>query len=91
MDSSIHPADLAQCVAPLDDDDRRAVCRYWEQIIREELLPTPTAPRAVPLPEDGRRERRQTRRAVARIAAAGRAQVRTLPAGLVAGGPGEAA
>lgn len=51
----------------------RAVRRYWEQVIREELLPVRQVPRAVPLAEDGRRERRAARRAVARIAAGGRA------------------
>jgi hypothetical protein len=91
MDSTISPADLDQCVVPLDEVSRRAVRRYWEQVIREELLPVEQAPRAVPLPEDGRRERRQARRAVARIAAAGRARVRALPAGPVSDWSGEAA
>ncbi|MGQ0574465.1 MAG: hypothetical protein ACT4RN_09695 [Pseudonocardia sp.] len=73
MSSTTHAADLAECVVPLDDEGRRAVRRYWEQVIREEWVPaTRRAPRAVPLAEDGRRERREARRAVARIAAAGR-------------------
>jgi len=79
MKSTTDPAALAECIAPLNEEDRRAVRRYWEQVIREELLPVRRAPRAVPLAEDGRRERRAARRAVARIAAAGRARVRVLP------------
>ena len=35
MDSAIHPADLDGCVRPLDEEDRRVVCRYWELVIRE--------------------------------------------------------
>jgi hypothetical protein len=64
---------LAECVSPLDDEGRRAVRRYWEQVIREEWVPpVRRRPRAVPLAEDGRRERREARRAVGRIAAASR-------------------
>ena len=67
------PAALDECVRPLDDESRRMVRRYWEQVIREEWVPpTRRLPRSVPLAEDGRRERREARRAVARIAAAGR-------------------
>lgn len=71
---SQHVEALTDCVAPLDEDNRRAVRRYWEQVIREEWVPSVRpAPRAVPLAElDERRERRAARRAVARIAAAGR-------------------
>lgn len=72
MNGKVNPADLDGCVRPLDEDDRRALRRYWEQVIREELLPVTLAPRAVRLAEDSRRERRQARRAVARIAAASR-------------------
>ena len=73
MNSTTHPADLAECVVPLDEEGRRSVRRYWEQVIREEWVPAERGvPRAVPLAEDGRRERREARRAVARIAAAGR-------------------
>ncbi len=89
MDSTINPADLAECVVPLDVVGRRAVRRYWELVIREELLRVRAVPRSVPLPEDGRRERREARRAVARIAAAGRARARRAANGV--GGPGEAA
>ena len=77
MDSKIHPADLDGCVRPLSEEGRRVVRRYWEQVIREELVPVRPAPRAVPLPElERRRERREARRAVARITEAGRAQLR---------------
>ena len=73
MSSTIQPAELAECVVPLDEDGRRAVRRYWEQVIREEWVPAERGvQRAVPLAEDGRRERREARRAVARVAAAGR-------------------
>jgi hypothetical protein len=68
-------AGLAECVVPLDEDGRRTVVAYWEQVIREELLPDRPVPRAVPLAEDGRRERREARRAVARIAAASRVRL----------------
>ena len=73
MNGKIDPLALDECVRPLDEDDRRELRRYWEQVIREEWVPPSRwMPRAVPLAEDGRRERRQARRAVARIAAAGR-------------------
>ena len=80
MDSTIHPADLDGCVRPLDEEDRRAVCRYWEQVIREEWCPpVRRMPRAVSLPElERRRDRREARRAVARVAAAGRVRVRAV-------------
>lgn len=79
---STNPAALDECVQPLDDDDRRAVRRYWEQVIREEWVPPARwVPRPVPVAGDGRRERRQARRAVARIAAATRTgQRHELPA-----------
>jgi hypothetical protein len=88
---------LLDCVAPLSEKDRRAVRRYWEQVIREEWLPAVRPmPRSVPLAElDERRERRSARRAVARIAAAGRvAQLRRLAPSMATSGefgPGEAA
>ena len=73
MDSMTDPAALTECVTPLDEVDRRAVRRYWEQVIREEWVPpVRRVPRPVPLAEDSRRERRAARRAVARIAAASR-------------------
>jgi hypothetical protein len=91
MDSTIHPADLDQCVAPLDDDDLRALRQYWEQVT-DELCPLARpVPRAVPLPSDGRRERREVRRTVGRIAAAGQTRIRVLPVAPTPGWPGEAA
>jgi hypothetical protein len=69
MSSCVSPAALAECIAPLDEEGRRALRRYWEQVIREEWMPTPRpVPRALPLAEDGRRERRQVRRAVDEVA-----------------------
>lgn len=37
---------LAECIAPLDDEDRRAVHRYWDRVIWEEWVP-PVARRAM--------------------------------------------
>ena len=93
------PASLADCMSPLDEDGQREVRRYWEQVIREEWVPSVRpAARAVSLAElDERRERREARRAMARVAAAGRlAPVVAMrsPAAAVAGGSvraGEAA
>ena len=81
MDSTSSLSVPMECMAPLDDEDRRAVRRYWERVIREEWVPPERrVPRAVPLPEDSRRERREARRAVARIAAASRTvRMRALP------------
>lgn len=71
MEGTTSPVGLAECVVALDDEGRRAVRRHWEQVIREEWVPPARrAPRPVPLAEDGRRERREARRAVARIVAA---------------------
>jgi hypothetical protein len=73
MDTEINGAQLAECMSLLDEDAQRAVRRYWEQVIREEWVPqVRRRPRAVPLAEDRRRERREARRAVGRIAAASR-------------------
>jgi hypothetical protein len=73
MDAMSDPRVLDECMAPLNEEDQKAVRRYWEQVIREEWEPpVRPRPRAVPLPEDGRRERREARRAVSRIAAASR-------------------
>jgi hypothetical protein len=97
MDAISDPRALDECVAELNEDERRAVRRYWEQVIREEWVPsTRRTPRPVSLPElDERRERRSARRAVARIAAAGRVARLRRPARPVvaaaAFGPGEAA
>ncbi len=87
-------AALTECVVPLDEEGRRAVRRYWEQVIWEEWEPPARrVPRPVPLAEDGRRERREARRAVARIAAASRtATVHALPGAVEPSGfGGEAA
>jgi hypothetical protein len=96
MEGKTNPADLAECIAPLADEERRAVRRYWEQVIREEWVPVARPdPRPVSLAElDQRRERRSARRAVSRIAAAGRVARLRRPATVDAAGgvgPGEAA
>jgi hypothetical protein len=78
MDSTIYAGDLTDCVRPLDEQDRQALRRYWEQVISEEWTPAAEAlPRAVSWEElDERRARRNARRAMARIAqAAGRRTV----------------
>jgi glutathione S-transferase len=73
MYNEIDPAALTECIAPLPDAARRAICQYWEQVIREEWEPpVRPRPRAVPLSEDGRRARREAPRAVSRIATASR-------------------
>jgi len=88
---NIHPLDLDQCTAPLDDDDLGALRQYWEQVT-DELCPLPRrAPRAVSLPTDGRRERREVRRTVSRITAAGQTRSRILPTAPTPDYPGEAA
>jgi hypothetical protein len=66
--------DLANRLGPLDDDERRVLRRYWDQVIREEWIPAERqAPRLVPVPELAeRRERRRARRAMTLIAGAAR-------------------
>jgi hypothetical protein len=65
---------LAECLAPLDAEHRSALRGYWEQVIREEWVPPaerePARPAMAEL--DERRARREARRAMARIAQAGR-------------------
>jgi hypothetical protein len=65
---------LADCIAPLDAEQRSALRGYWEQVIREEWVPpterVPARPAMAGL--DERRARREARRAMARIAQAGR-------------------
>lgn len=34
MFPTIDPAELADCVVPLDEEGRRALRRYWERVIR---------------------------------------------------------
>lgn len=92
MDSTTyeHGVALSDCVAVLDTDDQHAVEAYWDHVIAEVMAECePSArvlPRAVPLPEDERRARRQARRAMARVAAASRLAtvVEIGPVGLVA-------
>lgn len=68
MSRTTDAAAMAECIAPLDDESRRALRRYWEQVIREEWIPAARqAPRPVPLDEDLRRERRAARRAAAAV------------------------
>jgi hypothetical protein len=70
MDTEVNGAELAECVRSLDEEGRRAVRRYWDQVIQEEWVP-PVRPatRAVSLGElDERRERREARRAVSAVA-----------------------
>lgn len=64
-------AALMECIAPLNEEDRRALHAYWSQVIWEEWLPpVRRVPSPVPSEADTRRERREARRAVARIVAA---------------------
>lgn len=80
MDSTVDPAALAECIAPLGDEERRAVRQYWERVIREEWVPpNRRAPRPVPLAEDSRRERREARRAIALVAQAAKRQAAVEP------------
>lgn len=74
MSRHVNPAELAECIAPLDEEDRRALWRYWDQVIWEEwAAPVPRSPRTVSLAElEERRQRRETRRAIGRVAAAAR-------------------
>lgn len=97
MDAISDPRALDECVVALDEEGQKAVRQYWEQVIREEWVPSARpVPRAVSLAElDERRDRRSARRAVARIAAAGRVAQLRRPAVPAAAsgefGPGEAA
>lgn len=77
MDSSIpDPAELAECIAPLNDEERRALRQYWERVIREEWISASRIPpRTVPEPDlEERRARRAARRSMAAV-------VRALPTG----------
>lgn len=91
MSSTTTGAALAECTALLNEEGRRAVRRYWDQVVREEwVAPSRGVPRLV-LIESGR-ERREARRAMARVAAAGRlAAVVPLPTPLPMAGSGVAA
>lgn len=93
MARTTDPATLAECVALLDEEDRRAVRRYWDRVVREEWVePSRWMARPAPVERTGR-QRREARRAIARIAAAGRvAAVVSLPTSTpVAAGSGVAA
>lgn len=60
---------LVECVAQLNDEDRRAVRRYWDEVTREvwdSLVEQETA--GVSLYGIACRERREARRAIARVA-----------------------
>ena len=37
MDNTQDGAALADCIAPLDEEGRRAVRRHWDRVIREEM------------------------------------------------------
>ena len=76
-----HGAALMECIAPLDKEDRRALRRYWERVIREEWVPpVRRVGWAGSADVDGPRRRREARRAMARVATAGRlAAVVALP------------
>lgn len=69
-----HPETLTDCVVPLSSEDMRALHCYWDQVIREEWV-APTQRELAPvslLVQEERRARREARRAMARIARAGR-------------------
>lgn len=72
---------LVDCIAPLDDQGRQAVHEYWDRVIRDEWGPavdrTPARRAMTELEE--RRSRRETRRAMARIARATLADRHTGP------------
>ena len=83
MSSTTHPADLAECVVPLDEEGAREVRLYWDRVIGEVWAPAPgVVARAVSVSEvvdacvgctaavlHDRWERREARRAMARVAA----------------------
>jgi hypothetical protein len=75
---------LSDRIGPLDEEGRRAVRRYWEQVIREEWVPpSRQRPARVSMGElDERRGRRAARRSLSLVTRSG--QVR-------AGAAGEAA
>lgn len=76
MFPTIDPAELADCVVPLDEEGRRALRRYWERVIREEWVSPRQRTTPSPRPsEDGQRRLRGARRAVAHTATTGTAVV----------------
>lgn len=68
---------MADCVVPLDDEQREALHEFWDRVIVDELGPEPTerpAPVDAALIELAERQRRRTaRRALVRVARAARA------------------
>lgn len=91
MYEAVQQADLADRIDPLSDDERRQLVSYWDRVIREEFAQVNEAPPATrSFSElDERRARRDTRRAMARIARAG--QRRAPAAWMAATVGGEAA
>ncbi|RTL64505.1 MAG: hypothetical protein EKK42_24895 [Pseudonocardiaceae bacterium] len=91
MYEAVQHAALADRIDPLSDDERRRLVSYWDQVIREVwtqvIEGSSTAHSLAEL--DERRARRETRRAMARIARAG--QRRAPVARLAATVGGEAA
>ncbi|MGI8815332.1 MAG: hypothetical protein ACR2G2_08660 [Pseudonocardia sp.] len=63
------PESLAQCIAPLGADDRRALLKYWDRVTAEEWVPPSERIHRVPsLAElDERRARRRMRRQLASV------------------------
>ena len=63
------PAALAECIAPLSQDDRRALRRYWARVTAEEWIPPSERVRVPSFAElDERRARRRMRRQLASVA-----------------------
>jgi hypothetical protein len=63
------PAALAECIAPLSQDDRRALWRYWNRVTAEEWVPPAERARVPSFAElDERRARRRMRRQLASVA-----------------------
>lgn len=72
MNAINDPRALDNCVVSLDEEGRRAVRHYWERVIWEEWVPPSRwEPRAMSV-GGAARQAREARRAMARVAAAGR-------------------
>lgn len=74
MSSKADPTALAECVVALDDEGVRMVHAYWYRVVREMAAEPVVRPVGYPAPfvEDIRRERREARRALARVVSASR-------------------
>jgi hypothetical protein len=75
MSTAVIAAALAERIDPLDEEEQRMLHEYWDNVIREELVPggeRRPVPDALSVAEE-RRVRRETRRRMATVAAAGRA------------------